>query len=444
MATTCNDICRAIAFLSPYCTRAEAEKTLNALFESYSKGNDDVIDGITPLMVACDKANVACLEYMKLMIQSRDSSWISDCIGNALDQSPEEGNSAMHYAAMAGCVPAISILATMGAASALELGSARNAHGDTPLMMAATSGQAQFCRTWQEFCRFQENVTSEDILKIWKLKNQSQDSCLSLACGHGHNEVVEFLLSPDCGVSADLDVIIQCKTFHERMEAALRRNPSLTQVHRDQAERVRFCIDMLQVDIARVSELAAEELLRSEPSPTSQGKGGKSLRKSRIKKNKATNKQQRKSQTTLSDHSSNYNLLPEREQRNMVHFMTLSDGKKAVRVEGGLESTDQTPLMLFSHPHRSADELFRERFQNGRICSEVDSVLRALCLDMSMLLYTPHGMAIDLSPSQLDAIQDILEKQLHAVHDARAIQERLHKTPICSDNHPGNCDNQSS
>jgi hypothetical protein len=70
--------------------------------------------------------------------------------------------------------------------------------------------------------------------------------------------------------------------------------------------------------------------------------------------------------------------------------------------------------------------MFRDRFKQGRICSEVDFAMRALCLDMSMLLYTPHRMAIDLSPSQLDAVEDILERQLKGIHEARGIQGRLH------------------
>jgi hypothetical protein len=62
------------------------------------------------------------------------------------------------------------------------------------------------------------------------------------------------------------------------------------------------------------------------------------------------------------------------------------------------------------------------------VSTEVDAVMKALCLDVSMLLYTPHGMALNLSPSQLDAIQSILEKQIGAVQGARDIQNRMHDT----------------
>ena len=46
-----------------------------------------------------------------------------------------------------------------------------------------------------------------------------------------------------------------------------------------------------------------------------------------------------------------------------------------------------------------------------------------------MLLYTPHGMALNLSPSQLDAVQNVLEKQMQAVSEARDIQNRMHESP---------------
>ena len=56
--------------------------------------------------------------------------------------------------------------------------------------------------------------------------------------------------------------------------------------------------------------------------------------------------------------------------------------------------------------------------------SDVDSVLSALCLDVNCLLYSDHGMALNLSPAQLDAVQQILEEQLQSVRKARALQQR--------------------
>lgn len=49
----------------------------------------------------------------------------------------------------------------------------------------------------------------------------------------------------------------------------------------------------------------------------------------------------------------------------------------------------------------------------------------SLCLDMSMLLLTPHGYAMKLSPAQLEAVEKLLRTQLDAVNEAKEIQNRL-------------------
>jgi hypothetical protein len=56
---------------------------------------------------------------------------------------------------------------------------------------------------------------------------------------------------------------------------------------------------------------------------------------------------------------------------------------------------------------------------------DVNAVMEALCLDDSMLLLSPHSMALNLSPSQLDAIGAVLRNQVGAVEQAREIQSRL-------------------
>ena len=51
----------------------------------------------------------------------------------------------------------------------------------------------------------------------------------------------------------------------------------------------------------------------------------------------------------------------------------------------------------------------------------------SLCLDPSMLLLSAHGMAIDMSPCQIEAIESILKHQLKAVNEAQKIQSRLRR-----------------
>mmetsp|Transcript_19377 Transcript_19377/g.24410 ORF Transcript_19377/g.24410 Transcript_19377/m.24410 type:complete len:140 (+) Transcript_19377:3-422(+) len=57
--------------------------------------------------------------------------------------------------------------------------------------------------------------------------------------------------------------------------------------------------------------------------------------------------------------------------------------------------------------------------------AKLEAVMESLCLDASMLLLSPHGMAMELSPSQLDVIEDVLHQQLGAVAEARQIHHRL-------------------
>ena len=81
--------------------------------------------------------------------------------------------------------------------------------------------------------------------------------------------------------------------------------------------------------------------------------------------------------------------------------------------------------------------MLRQRLKEDRqdgVDKDIDGVMDALCLDVPMLLYTPHGMALNLSPSQLDAVEQILLKQGAAVRQARQLQQRMHsKESIATD-----------
>lgn len=56
---------------------------------------------------------------------------------------------------------------------------------------------------------------------------------------------------------------------------------------------------------------------------------------------------------------------------------------------------------------------------------DIGALMESLCLDPAMLLLSPHGMAIEMSPCQLDAIESILNHQLRATNEAQQIQKRL-------------------
>ena len=415
-------ICNAISGLSGSCTLSEVEEVLDPMFREYTSIGE-VGTGITPLLLACDKGSVILLQYLKS--QHETSQWASECIGEPLHRSPDEKNTPLHHAAMVGCVEAISFLCDMGV-SPLDLGSARNSHGDTPLMMAATSGHLEFCKIWHEKCGRISTLSADSILRTWELKNNSGDSCLSLACGHGCVPVVEFLISSDCKVSIDSGVIEKCQALLDRMDVSLRRNPSLVHQRADMVENVRLCIGIMQAKADQEAEQAAQELMKLETIEAVSSSKSRSSRKHKPRLRKLQRHSNVPIPSTCIDASSVSEDIPSTKQEHgSIHLTTLHDGSKAVRVDGSMLQVP-SPLVAVQRTSLSVDDMFRDRFKQGRISSEVDFTMRALCLDMSMLLYTPHRMAIDLSPSQLDAVEDILERQLKGIHEARRIQGRLH------------------
>jgi ankyrin repeat protein len=85
----------------------------------------------------------------------------------------------------------------------LLLGSSRNSHNDTPLMTATQSTHAlEFVETWYDLALNELLMSmgrsladAEAILQgVLQAKNDSGDSCLSLACSHGQVGLVKFLV----------------------------------------------------------------------------------------------------------------------------------------------------------------------------------------------------------------------------------------------------------
>jgi hypothetical protein len=406
-------LCRTMASLPLDCSDEDVRKQLDLHFHVATEVSSSLGDeeGITPLMVACDKGNVAVLEYLL-----NKHSVHSQLIGKPMDPSKDERNTAMHHAAMSGCSPAISSLNQMGE-SALALGAARNSHGDTPLMMAASSGHGEFFKTWYQMAIQEKGSTIKAVCQIIQAKNGSQDTCLSLACCHGHVDMVEFLLA--CETALDAEQVDKCKTSLQRMETALRSNPALMEQHKNQLEHVRQCVNKLETELAQRVEATTKELLEAEET------SNQATKKSIKKKKPRRKKEIRHTVDNRDVESSSGQPQPDEEKSACVHLTTLADGKVGVRVQGTNDTPAQHVVSASLPPAQSPDEMFRQRFQG--VSTEYDAVMNALCLDVSMLLYTPHGMSLNLSPSQLDAVRGILEKQLGAVQEARTIQNRMHR-----------------
>lgn len=422
-------LCDAIAALSTDCEFKDVEERLEPFFTAATPC-ESTRDGIdkgeyTPLMLACDKGKVQVLLYLQeKLLSSSSTKDVYALIGKPTERCNDDENTALHHAARSGCSKAIPILAKMEGSSAFALGSERNSHGDTPLMIASAFGYVDFCRAWHDICSSGEKNNLQDIQTIWQLENDSGDSCLSLACGQGKVAVVQMLLS-ELHLDVEIELLDKCRASVNRMEVALRKHPKLVDQHMDQVISEKTCVQMLEKNLLEKSNLAASSLLQEVEQglvPTS----AKQLQKKRNAKQKGKamrrNKQEQSTKNQLNEPGGR---MIQRTTDNL-EITTLKNGAIAVRVEGSpMEQRENTVQTI--PEKRSVEDLFRERFQGG-VATEVDAVMQALCLDIPMLLYTPHGMALDLSPSQLDAVQGILERQLRSVQEARAIQERMHAT----------------
>mmetsp|Transcript_21294 Transcript_21294/g.32786 ORF Transcript_21294/g.32786 Transcript_21294/m.32786 type:complete len:658 (-) Transcript_21294:32-2005(-) len=251
--------------------------------------NDD--EKITPFLVACDKNQISCLYYIEKAIKSNDDA----CLwGLPQFQTSEKGNGniPMHHAALSGCTKAIDVSHTLCMAWCREfplprtkedeakdefsnlkfLLSSVNSHGDNPLMMACATGHISCVRYWTtcivKAARKKKNAFKTeterimDLKKPYVAKNNSGDTALSLAAGHGHFDVVDFLVNDQklffqeegtALVNATTDEINKCQSTIDRINEMLKNNDA-TNVASDACtvrDKIRRCLVMMQVASSR-------------------------------------------------------------------------------------------------------------------------------------------------------------------------------------------------
>jgi len=239
---------------------------------------------------------------------------------------------------------------------------------------------------------------------------------------------------------------------------------------KSQQRNIQQCLVMMQVASAKLSEDISAELLSE--SDKSSGKDDRSQSKSQSKsrnKSKTTKqkkiskdrlkKQQRiqtKTEISNGNEIMNVSKCNESTQRDTrgsqdddnVHiekpsFVTLENGTVVSKVDAMSYKVAMTsPNMVSnqinassSNPSKPIQTLLRDRClqthknvsssTSSAKKSEAEEVMESLCLDASMLLLPPHGLAMNLSPSQLEAVENVLMIQISAVREAKDIHRRL-------------------
>lgn len=427
----------------------DPRSSLEGILESCNASGKD--EGITPLMVVCDRKELHLLNFIVATYNHAANEW-----GNPLDMSSASvgGNSAIHHAAMSGFGEAIPILCTIlemsssaadcRAKTMLRLLSQTNAHRDTPLMMACVGGHVNFLSAILSEFGGSQNTYVAELRRLLRLSNQSGDTSISLAVGHGRVNVLEFLLSvTGMDIIPTYDDIQLCQVKVTHLEDSLGAFPSQSDDMKRMKD-VKRCLVTLKVAHAKSAEKAMVELLDAEPT---------SLPKAPTKAMRLPRSPDRKDEILDEERDKDVTANERNKQEGeplsgVPAFQTLADGSVVKR--GTSDSLDEPPVSTYrpgtNYHRKSFDDMLRERYRQSKSLSPtfsetianprhdeggqsaIDSAMESLCLDTSMLLLSPHGMALKLSASQLEAVEEILGHQLQAVKEARVIQSRLRQT----------------
>ncbi|KAI2504292.1 hypothetical protein MHU86_10130 [Fragilaria crotonensis] len=425
-------MCHAIAKLPKNATLKEVSKQLNPILsvDSQAKVSSSGLD-VTPLMVACDKGQAACLEYM--LLNPNAQLW-----GRAdAHSSPQSGcNTALHHAAVAGCVEALDALENMGC-SLRDLAKSTNEHGDTPIMMACVYNQFIF------LSKLKAKLGDDSFAESLHAKNSSGDGPLSLAFFEGHTNVVDLLLSS--GVDASYEVVQECREKLREIDAVLRTTGVQTTKEIEfRRTNVAKCLEFLESKLAKKCQDSMEHLLQKETQDEALRQTTAVKKSSELVPRRKGNRKTDPEKKDIRDVSFNDDTCQKVwdkqqliqsmtvEKVSQPKFRTLPDGS-VVKSVSDLQLHDVSlvspPVVPATQHRKSVDEMLRECLRDPRNHdSSIDAVMDSLCLDASMLLLSPHGMAMTLSPSQLEAIDSILRQQVKSVLHAKQIQARLLKT----------------
>ena len=289
---------------------------------------------------------------------------------------------------------------------------------------------------------------------------------------YGQVDVVKFLIEPQSSItdsSKDIQPLVNvtysdiecCQKIIENVTAGLnfmkQNQVDRVKEFEDQLQQVNACLSLLQCQLERLSIETAYELAMDEQSAARntnnndhkpKGKGGKKKR-NRKKKNQThkteTGESKVKTTEAATDNDTTKTTWATQNNESIIEqtsisaaeftFTTLQDGtiiSRTTQKTDYVSAKDELSVLdddvkssseVAANP-KSLESILQSTSQasNG---DDIAAIMESLCLDPTMLLLSPHGMAIDCSPCQLEAMQLILSHQLKAAKEAQMIQSRL-------------------
>ena len=324
--------------------------------------------------------------------------------------------------------------------------------------------------------------TWQSLNELFEKRNKEGLGALNLACGHGHVDIVRLLIcthSIVCGKQGTTELntsstggmgeiesserdyvhklmplvtvtykdVLRCQSTINNLELGLKMMkqkdvPMAKQTEfQQQHKNISDCLEILNVELGRIATDTANNLLTQNEDSQDQ-----SAKKPKVKPQAKKKKKKKKESTKPKQDESD--IGPSRIEKNTQYertrngwgietksnipstssspFITLQDGRvisKSQAPEDIACDDDSVDKLVNAHPTPKTLESILQ--SNSRFDDSAATTMESLCLDPSMLLLSAHGMAMEMSPCQLDAIETILTKQLRASKEARKIQSRL-------------------
>ena len=324
--------------------------------------------------------------------------------------------------------------------------------------------------------------TWQSLNELFEKRNKDGCSALNLACGHGHVDIVQLLIRThsvcENGGTMELNVsssngrsgvessegdtvhktmplvtvtyndVLRCQATIDKLELGLKmmkqkRVPTTKQTEFQlQHKHMLDCLGILNVELGRIATKTANSLLTqnegTQDQSTKTPKVKPSTKKKKKKKQGAKTKQQDKPDTCGPSRTED-SIQSERirddwcvetksnaSSTSSSPFITLQDGRVISKSQASedvpFEDDSEDNLIRVNPAPKTLDSILQS---NSRYDGDAATTMESLCLDPSMLLLSAHGMAMEMSPCQLDAIETILTNQLRASKEAQKIQSRL-------------------
>ncbi|KAL3791555.1 hypothetical protein ACHAW5_000858 [Stephanodiscus triporus] len=293
--------------------------------------------------------------------------------------------------------------------------------------------------------------TAADHLCCYKEKTMADEAIYTCSKLHKMNPLVDVTFTDIDFCKNTLENLSTRLKFKERLSRKMIEELSFQRKNSDE------CLAMMECELDRLATKTANELLLLD---YNSAKSTRPIISSGAKRVKIRNRQRR---TTRKDSSSNVGVLDGVINATKFDDVTGNDGWKHAKNEPALKCPiksspfitlqDGTVVSKYQKSEFDAQisvladnlcindvnsdeskiskeaKTFQRILQSTNTLSSNDddiaALMESLCLDPAMLLLSPHGMAIEMSPCQLDAIGTILKQQLRATKEAQQIQRRL-------------------